>query len=174
MLNQLSLPRHTRLLAVLLGSLGLALAHTPAQAQQEQKFRDWTMLCEQGKDNKKRCILTQTLKAPDGKNEILKTSVGYFGKDGKEPALVITAPLGIALRPGVGIQIDEGQKARIPFERCHTNGCLAGLPMTPELIQALKKGSKLHAEIFLAPGQSRTLDLSLSGFGNGFDAMPKP
>ncbi|HXH02743.1 MAG TPA: invasion associated locus B family protein [Candidatus Competibacteraceae bacterium] len=166
-------PRRTALLALLVGSLGLVHGTAHAQQPEEKKFKDWTLLCETGKDGKKRCLLSQTVKSPDGKTEVLKASVGYFSGGGAEPALVITAPLGIALRPGVGVQIDAAAPVRVPFERCHPNGCLAGMPLSPDMVSSLKKGTKMQAEIFLAPGQSRKLDVSLSGFGAGFDALPK-
>lgn len=163
--------------ATRIGSLvlfcALAASLQAVAEQSTETFRDWTRICETSEDGRRECILSQSILSRDGEVEVLKASVGYFSEDGA-PAMVIAAPLGIALRPGVGLRVDQNDPVRIPFERCDPNGCLAGLPLSADMIDTLKRGARCSVEIHVTPSQPRVLELSLSGFTAGFDSLPRP
>ena len=175
-----SLPRLRHLVLATLACLpAVALAQDSGTGQapqvktEETPYKDWTLVCETPEGEAKRCVLSQALRASDGSVEVLKATVGYFGEGG-QPALVLTAPLGIALRPGIAIQVDQDEPFAIPFERCHPNGCLAGTALDSQLLASFKAGTAAKIELHLTPRQARTLELSLSGFTAGLDAIPKP
>ncbi len=175
-----SLPRLRHLALAALACLPLVVSAQDSGSQEpspvkteETPYKDWTLVCEVPEGEPKRCILTQAISNSDGSVEVLKATIGYFGENG-QAALVLTAPLGIALRPGIAIQIDENEAFGLPFDRCHPNGCLAGTALDPQLMAELKAGVTAKVELHLTPRQSRTLELSLSGFTAGLDAIPKP
>ena len=95
--------------------------------------------------------------------------VGYL-KDEK-PAIIFTVPLGVALRAGIGVQIDDGEAIAVPYEQCNPVGCVAGLPLDDKLLGVLKRG--LSGKIMVVDGSGRriSLQISLKGFTAGFNAL---
>ncbi len=145
-----------------------------AAVKDGQKYQDWTGKCEQLPDNKgEQCFIFQTLTDEEAKRPVLQTVVGYL-QDGK-PALIFTVPLGVALRAGLGLKIDDGEVSRIPYENCNPVGCVAGVPLENKLISSLKRGLKATVVVFDGSGRRISLELSLKGFTSGFDALtPSP
>jgi len=153
------------LLASLLGFVQPALA-----VEDGQRFQDWTASCQKpAEDQPEVCAIFQIVNGDDDK-PILRIEVGYLPAN-DQPAAILIVPLGVALRPGIGMQIDQGEKVRIPFEVCNQTGCVAGLPLDEKLITGLKKGSRSQITLHDAAGRSGTFEVSLSGFTAGFNAL---
>lgn len=165
---------HRTLLASLLLTGCTATSVPPAQALEEgQRFQDWTVGCEQlpGMD-RERCFIYQTVVNQDNDEPVLQMAIGYLPlDDGQEqPAGLLTLPLGVALPPGIGLRVDEGEPSRLQYERCVPTGCIAGFPLTDQLIGQFKRG--LQAEIRVHDGvRPISLPISLKGFTAGFDAL---
>ncbi len=135
------------------------------------KFKDWTVHCEKPDDaTPEQCVIFQTLVNNDTQKPVLQLTVGYLGPE-KEPVALFQVPLGVALRPGVDVKVDSKDLVRIPFERCDPGGCMAGLALSSQLISALKGGSKGQVIVHDASGRQVPLEVSLSGFTAGFDAL---
>ena len=135
------------------------------------KFKDWTVHCEKPDDaTPEQCVIFQTLVNNDTQKPVLQLTVGYLGPD-KEPVALFQVPLGVALRPGVEVKVDSKDLVRIPFERCDPGGCMAGVALSSQLISALKGGSKSQVIVHDATGRQVPLEVSLSGFTAGFDAL---
>ncbi|MDX1605806.1 MAG: invasion associated locus B family protein [Candidatus Competibacterales bacterium] len=163
-----------RFRAALLGiALGWA-ATAPAQnPDQGQRFEDWTVGCEQlpGMD-RERCFIYQTVVNNENEEPVLQMAIGYLPlEDGNEqPAGLLTLPLGVALPPGIRLRVDSNEPVRLQYERCVPTGCIAGFPLTEELIAQFRRG--LKAEIQVHDGRRRVgLPISLKGFTAGFNSL---
>ena len=142
-------------------------------AEQGQRFKDWTVGCDKlPGTTEERCFIYQTVATKDKDQPILQMSVGYLpGDDGKDrPAAFMTLPLGIALPPGIGFKVDEGKMARIQFERCIPTGCVAGFPLTDEVLGQFRKGIKMEVRFHDGVGIV-AVPVSLSGFTAGFNSL---
>ncbi|OWK20680.1 hypothetical protein AJ88_26825 [Mesorhizobium amorphae CCBAU 01583] len=51
---------------------------------------------------------------------------------------------GLFLPSGASYQIDTGQKATVAIQTSDQNGAYAAVPLTPELITAMKAGTNLN------------------------------
>jgi invasion protein IalB len=141
-------------------------------AENGKKFQDWTVRCEKPAEAKTEvCFIFQTLVDEKAKQAVLQTVVGYLS-DGKQPAMIFTVPLGVALRAGIGIKIDDGELMRLPYENCNPAGCIAGLPLDDKLLSTLKRGIKGTVIIHDGGGRQVTLEVSLKGFTAGFESLP--
>ena len=137
--------------------------------QTGDRFKDWTVRCEKpAEDMPDTCFIYQTL-VNEQQEPVLQMVVGYLGRDA-QPVVIFTAPLGVALRPGVGVKVDQADIFKLPYDRCGPQGCIAGGPLSDQHIQAFKNGVK--SQIVLHDGrQPISLEISLSGFTAGFNAL---
>ena len=78
--------------------------------------------------------------------------------------MVVSLPMGVALVPGVLLQVDEGEPMRIPYNVCLNSSCRAGFAIDDKLMATLKGGSKLNVVFTSLQGKANKLTTSLSGF----------
>jgi invasion protein IalB len=165
-------PPATRPIAAILTLLAaLWLASARAAPEPGTTFKDWIVGCESlPEGGEPVCHIYQTLSLKEQEQQILHVAVGYL--PGSDKALaVFTMPLGIALPPGVQLQVDEAKPLRFPVEYCDPNGCRAGIGLDDKLLAQFRKG--LSAKVTFADRQHRgiTVPVSLSGFTAGFAAL---
>ncbi len=143
-----------------------------AQGVIKSKHGDWQLRCETPPGAlHQQCALLQSVTAEDRPNVslvviILKTA------DGKSRLLRVIAPLGVLLPSGLGLKIDNADVGRAGFVRCLPSGCIAEVVMEPKLIQSLKNGHKATFIIFQTPEEGIGIPLNLTGFAEGYDALP--
>jgi len=68
-----------------------------------------------------------------------------------------------------GLDLNVG---RAGFVRCLPNGCIAEVMLDDALITKLRAGQTATFIIFQTPEEGIGIPISLSGFGEGFDALP--
>jgi invasion protein IalB len=156
------------LLTFLLGAPGLAFA----QGEVKAKYGDWDLRCDTppGAQNQQ-CFIMQFVTASDRENVGLSVIVMKTA-DKQARILRLLAPLGVLLPRGLGLRIDETDMGTTGFIRCLPNGCLSEVLMDDSLIQALRDGKQAMFIIFQTPEEGIGVPISLSGFGEGFDALP--
>lgn len=119
------------------------------------------------------CGMVQIARHPTQTNVALRVSVVKREVQGKSiTQLQITAPLGVYLPFGVGVEIDGAAIGRLGYEVCLPPGvCTASSAMDDELLGKFKKGaaSKLYVKDF--SGRDSVFDLSLKGFTKAFDEL---
>jgi invasion protein IalB len=157
---------------LLLTFLLLAPAHAFAQGEVKAKYGDWDLRCDTppGAQNQQ-CFIMQFVTASDRENVGLSVIVMKTA-DKQARILRLLAPLGVLLPRGLGLRIDETDMGTTGFIRCLPNGCLSEVLMDDSLIQALRDGKQAMFIIFQTPEEGIGVPISLSGFGEGFDALP--
>ena len=155
-----------RLAAVALLLLVLRAGPSKAEPQDGQVFQDWTARCETDPQNAaaKQCFIVQAVVAGEERKRVMLLAVAYPpGRD--KPLVTAILPLGVALRAGIEIAIDDGEPKRYPFAVCLTDGCQANVPLDDALMAAFKKGIK-GSVAFARPTDGRAVKVpfSLKGF----------
>ena len=88
--------------------------------------------------------------------------------DDHAPALAVQPAQVEDVGVGVGAEellvVDEAEPARLPFQFCEPNGCLAPWAMTEAEIGKLKAGQKLVVIVHDRNGKRFGLPVSLKGF----------
>jgi invasion protein IalB len=115
--------------------------------------------------------LVQSVAAEDKPN-INLTVIVLKTADGKNRLLRVIAPLGLLLPSGLGLRIDDIDVGRAGFVRCLPTGCVAEVVMEDKLIEQMKNGKKATFIIFQTPEEGIGIPLSMTGFKEGFDALP--
>ncbi len=158
--------RHTLLFVTLLAAVCSARAEDT-----QQVFGAWTLRCSTATATPRAdCMMFQNLVQKTGGQPVLQFGIGIPPPDGV-PTVLVSLPLGIALPPGITIQIDSGSPAIFPVERCEPDGCRAGMKLREATVQQLSLGKQLHVTFYDGARKPLKVSLSLDGFGAAFKAL---
>ena len=150
----------------------LSVATTAVRAEDSERiFGPWTLRCENAADTAHQsCIMFQNLVLKTGGQPVLQFAIGLAPTD-NTPTVLMSLPLGIALPPGITIQIDDGKPATFPVERCQPDGCHAGMKLRDTTIAQLGQGQRLNITFYDGARNPINVPLSLQGFGDSFKAL---
>ncbi len=156
-------------------ALGLGLSG-PASAGPAAgtTYDDWKVECEKASQSApEKCFLSQIQMVKENNARLLKASIGYIGPQ-NEPILVVAAPLGIDLRAGVAIRIDDGLKSPLTVQRCVQEGCVASIAFDSETLPVFTEAKKILIGMlpYGAP-QSLVVAISTKGLSKGMAALKK-
>lgn len=157
-------------------SMGTDVKDEIGQPYARETHGDWELRCIRVPEGQKEpCQLYQLLKDPNG-NPVSEINVFFVSSEqGQAAGASVMTPLETLLSPQMRFAVDGGSQKRYPFAFCTPTSCVARLGFTPEDINSLKKGAKATLTIvpLQAPDTEVALDVSLSGFTAGFDALIK-
>lgn len=158
----------------------LAIAIMPIVMAHAQDTGDatpsWRLQCADTNDAST-CSMNQELflqQTVDGElqtvGRLLNLTVVYLDAGGERvPFMSLQMPLGVDLRPGGVMRVDEEGETSLEFLRCTEAGCDASARVTPELLAQLRAGSVLRVG-FRPWGseQVTAVEASLVGFTAAF------
>jgi invasion protein IalB len=134
----------------------------------------WAVNCSSAaKDKELQCRMSQTLVLKKG-GQVLSKVTFQIPADTKKLEIVVQMPLGVYLPAGATFQVDESTPQQLNFRTCGRNGCYATSPVSPEVLDALRKGKQLTIGFQNLAEKPITLPLSLDGFAESYDKMQKP
>jgi len=150
-----------------------------ASTGQDQSAPAWQVRCGNANDART-CTMNQELllqRQVDGQQQtvgrLLNLTVLYLDAGGERvPFLSLQMPLGVDLRPGAVMRVDDGPETPLEFLRCTESGCDASARITPELLQQMRDGTRLRVG-FRPWGseQVTAVDASLIGFTAAFGQL---
>ncbi|WP_018866007.1 MULTISPECIES: invasion associated locus B family protein [unclassified Thioalkalivibrio] len=158
-------------LFLLLPGLALAQQADPQMQQQMQQqepettiHQDWEVACIETPQGE-RCRMQQTLEIQDEQAQglFLQATVR---REGDQHIIEILVPLGVDLRPGIRMQVDDaGEEMDAGYVTCVQQGCVAGRELNSEQMSALRGGQALTVAFrALHQEQPFVFDVSLMGF----------
>lgn len=92
--------------------------------------------------------------------------------DKKARILRVLAPLGVLLPNGLGLNIDGKDIGRAYFVRCFADGCYAEVILEDSLLSNFQSGTAATFIVFQTPEEGIGIPVDLSGFTDGFKALP--
>ena len=136
-------------IALLISSGFFFLPETPAQA--------WTTDCQEN-----RCGASVAVKDEVSNRKLLSFAV-LVNRDGSDPAVLLTTPLGTALEPGARI-VAGSQDIPLTFKACYPDGCQAYGELTEDQRSALSNATTVEARFF-AQGNDKpySAEIELTG-----------
>ncbi len=155
------------LLPVALLAAPLVEPNTVFAAQDGKAFGDWKVSCEVIKStNRELCHIFQRLKKKSDGKQIMRVELGYL-KPNSSPRLNVILPLGIALPPGISIQVDGNQTNRFEIETCTKDGCRASVEVDHILLNEMRMGTKMKIRFSTLNRKKFIVPVSLKGFSSG-------
>ncbi len=136
-------------------------------AQNGKAFGDWKVYCKVKKStNRELCHIFQILRKKSDRKQIMRVELGYL-KPNSSPRLIVILPLGIALPPGISIQVDGNQSNRFEIETCTREGCRASVEVDHILLNEMRMGSKMKIKFSTLNRKKFIVPVSLKGFSTG-------
>lgn len=139
----------------------------------KEELGDWDLRCIKTDGDTDPCQMYQLLNDQQG-SPISEFTLFKLPEGGQAKAgATVVVPLETSLSNQLTIKIDDGVAKRYPFAFCNQVGCYARIGLTEEDVNKFKQGSKAVLTIvpIVAPDQTVTVDLSLSGFTASYDVV---
>ncbi|RVV99727.1 invasion associated locus B family protein [Mesobaculum littorinae] len=156
------------------GAQGQEPQDGPGSTYVAEDFNDWQMRCVRTEDGKDPCQLYQLLRDDEG-NSVAEMSVFPLPQaQGQAVAgATIITPLETLLTQQLTIAVDGGEPRRYPYTFCNPIGCFARVGFTEAELNGFRRGASANMSLVpaAAPDQRVTLNVSLSGFTAGYDAV---
>lgn len=146
----------------------------------------WQQVCDNEKDNKT-CRMVQQLsvhkKGEDGKDvnlgPVLTAHIFYANvtnaeskKQERLPVMVMQMPLGVDLRAGAVMKVDDGAEKQLDFAQCTRAGCETVVPLADALLKEMRAGKNLVVGFRpLGVNKVSALQVSLNGFSSAFKKL---
>jgi invasion protein IalB len=141
-------------------------AAAPGQPYTSEVNGAWEVRCIKSEEEGDPCQMYQLL--DDGQGApVAEVSLFRLPEGGQaEAGASVIVPLETALPQQLTLTVDGGSPKRYPFAFCNSVGCYVRLGLTPEDVDAFKRGNEAVITIVpaLALDQQVTIAISLSGF----------
>lgn len=150
--------------SALLGLVGL-VPFVAAAESTTQVHGDWTVVCQDAANGQKQCSATQLLsrQLDNGqRTRLLQTTVRKLNETSY--LLQFVLPLGVDLRPGIALQVDDKQQRGGQYFACTNNGCIVRMGMDQAFMSELQSG-KVARVLYRAANadQPAAVNVSLKG-----------
>lgn len=148
----------------------------PGQDYVAEVFGDWELRCLYNPEGEDPCQLYQLLEDANGTPTAEITVVRLPEGQQATAGATFVAPLQTLLTQQLTIGVDGGQTKRYAFHFCTQVGCYARIGLTADEVNQYKRGAQATAVIVPAgaPDQKVELNISLTGFTAGYDALVVP
>lgn len=133
----------------------------------------WSMICDQPPGSTlEQCALMQNVIADD-RPEIGLSIAVLKTADRQATLLRVLSPLGVFLPEGMGLFVDGVNIGKAAFSRCYLDGCYVEVDIDEDLMKILRAGTEAVFTLNFSIDQDTIgIPVDLSGFGEGFDALP--
>lgn len=139
----------------------------------KEEFGDWDVSCIKAQEGDDPCAIVQVLEGNNG-DPIAEVSIGKLPEGGAAVAWAnVIVPMETLLQAQLALSIDGAPRKLYNYHHCVPVGCIAQLGLSQGDIDAMKAGTKATFSLVPArfPDQVLEMDMSLSGFTSGFDAL---
>jgi invasion protein IalB len=156
---------------VVAGVLGAGVfgAGAEAQTRTERFFDDWNVLCMESQDGVKRCRMTQALVRTNPRREVFRWVV--VANQEAELENILSAPLGVALRPGVELLVEGAEPISVPYEVCGRQWCQARVAMVAAVVDTMAAGSPVQVTYVNQRGQRLRMEVTARGYRDALDYL---
>jgi invasion protein IalB len=157
---------HPTLLAltlVLAGSVpAFAVQDKPAAGKEQAAGPLWSKQCTRDGAGREVCYVEQYAVGMPGNVVLLNVSMAFTGQGGRA-RLIMTAPLGVQLIPGLVMTIDGGKPVTLPFESCHAGGCRSIVELDEQSLNQIRRGTSMTVRFVGADSKALDIPVPLKG-----------
>ncbi|OOZ37016.1 invasion associated locus B family protein [Solemya elarraichensis gill symbiont] len=158
-------------------AVGLYSTTTVAQQQGEvtvnEGHGDWRVTCQTVKREQAettQCVMSQIQKRKDSERVLLEVRV--VPTAGGKIAGRIRMPLGVSLKDGVTLRIDDTEPfAALAYRTCLPSGCMVPFQFDSDIVKKLKDGGNLKLSLVSVNNKKFGFAVSLKGFTAAYDRV---
>ena len=131
----------------------------------------WAARCSSpGRDAPLECAMEQNAVLTKTGQLVVLVNIRVPG-DTRAPVALIQLPLGLNLQAGAKLQVDDGKSVDLPIQTCENRGCYASMPVSPELLNALRSGKQLKILFQDLAKETIAIPMSLTDFTAAYDRI---
>jgi invasion protein IalB len=139
---------------------------TPAPVQP-----GWAARCSSaGRDAPLECAIEQNAILTKTGQLVVLVNIRVPG-DTRAPIALVQLPLGLNLQAGAKFQVDDGKAIDLPIQTCENRGCYASVPVSPEMLNALRSGKQLKIAFQDLAKETITIPMPLTDFSVAYDKI---
>jgi invasion protein IalB len=135
--------------------------------QTAKTFQAWQLICAPRTDKNGNCALQSAIIDKATGAPLIQLTLA---SKGSSDTLVIVAPLGVLIPPGLRFSIGSDQPKTVAFKTCMRTGCWAALPLDSALSTAMAQNAGGQIVVVGNTGKAAALPFSLRGFGEALAA----
>ena len=87
------------------------------------------------------------------------------------PVALVQLPLGLNLPAGAKFQVDDGKTSDLQIQTCEARGCYANVPISPDVLAALKSGKQLKVSFQNLAKETITIPMPLADFAAAYEKI---
>ena len=141
-------------------------AATPAPAQP-----GWAARCSSAsRDTPLECAMEQNAVLSKTGQLVVLVNIRVPG-DTRAPIVLVQLPLGLNLQAGAKFQVDDGKSVDLPVQTCENRGCYASVPLSPEMVNALRSGKQLKIIFQDLAKETIAIPMPLADFAAAYDKI---
>ncbi|MCC6598615.1 MAG: invasion associated locus B family protein [Alphaproteobacteria bacterium] len=129
----------------------------------EQYFGNWGSRCDTVEGKPPYCEAFQRLSVKETRQRFMEFAVG-FPAGAVSATGVVVLPLGVLVKAGGALKVDEKEPRRFSINTCLPAGCVARITLDETLLSEMKSGKLMAVTFANAEGKPMTVNLPLDGF----------
>lgn len=133
-------------------------------------FDDWLVECFDRNEIGQECQVYQRVIMNNGSAIAMVATLAFVPPD-NYLGIQVALPLGIDLKEGATITIDDDASLDVSISRCTQQGCLFEGTVTDALELALREGKSASVTVIVPSEGDFTIPLSLNGFSAALDEI---
>jgi invasion protein IalB len=127
--------------------------------------------CTPGADPaKSTCQMVRVVYVEETGQPIVSITIRPQAED-RRMGMLLALPHGLYFPPGLSITVDHGETTNVAIQTSDKNGAYAALPLSDDLIEAMKLGKELNISMRFADGRDVVVPLTLDGFTAAYDKL---
>jgi invasion protein IalB len=87
------------------------------------------------------------------------------------PIALVQLPLGLNLPAGAKLQVDDGLAIDLQIQTCENRGCYGSVPITRDLLNALKSGKQLKISFQNMAKETIAIPMPLANFAAAYEKI---
>lgn len=103
--------------------------------------------------------------------KIVMAHVRFDIQQGDKTDIIVVAPLGVALTPGLQLILDSGRPITLPYERCSTEGCEASAVLDLKAVKEFESGTTLTVRCTVADNKTAGIPIQLKGLAAALKSL---
>jgi invasion protein IalB len=146
-------------------------APSPSSAAPAPAQPTWAARCSSpSRDAPLECAMEQNAVLTKTGQLVVLVNIRVPG-DTRTPIALVQLPLGLNLQAGAKFQVDDGKAIDLPIQTCENRGCYASVPVSPEMLNALRSGKQLKIVFQDLAKETITIPMPLADFAAAYDKI---
>lgn len=169
-MTRLSFAKTILFVAVSLAAATTASLFVTKPAAAQTKAQNWSVSCvSRSRIAAAECSVEQRVLIRETGQTLGRLQIKIGATDAGPGALLLQIPLGVSIRAGIKIKVDDIEIETFDIQTCDAGGCYAGGLISEKLLRAAKAGKLLNAEFSDAQQRAISVNFVLDGFSAAYD-----